>query len=64
MLQSFLKVWEKIQKTLKSWMIFAFIAFTISTEEIGIMEKSIHIKTNRQEYFSPNSCFCFTSKCW
>lgn len=44
-------------------MIFVFIAFMISTEEMGIMVKNIHIKTNKQEYFSPISYFCFTSKC-
>lgn len=44
-------------------MIFVFITFMISAEEIGIMGKNIHIKTNKQEYFPPISYFCFASKC-
>ena len=36
---------------------FLFIAFMISTEEIGIMGKNVHIETNKQEYFSPISYF-------
>lgn len=42
---------------------FSFMAFMKSIEEIGIMGKNVHIKTNKQEYFSLISYFCFTSKC-
>jgi len=43
-------------------MIFVFIDLMISAEEIGILEKSTHIKTNKQEHFPPSVIFASLPK--